>query len=135
MKYVVNNSFKNKINKLDDSIDDYFRETLQEVADTAVNLSPVDTGAYVTSFSYIVGAGRPRGKSSEGKPRNQDVYQMREEGYQNLMSDVNRINFDTMSGSLTLSNGSPHATDVEYGGERWRKSPYGVFGQLEDRYG
>ena len=35
-------------------------------------ITHVDTGAYITSFSYGVGAGRPRGKSSEGRPKGTD---------------------------------------------------------------
>ena len=99
---------------LEESIDDLFIETLQEVAVTATNSSPVSTGAFVTSWSYIVGAGRPRGKSSEGRPRVGELGAdtMREQGYQNLMGDVAKINFEKLGGSLTLSNGAPHADIV-----------------------
>jgi len=129
MKYIVNKSFHNKIKQLDDSMDDLFRETLEEVAVTATNMSPVSTGAFVTSFSYIVGAGRPRGKSSEGRPRVGELGKdtMREEGYQNLASDIARINFDKMSGSLTLSNGAPHSGIVDLN--------YNISGVLENLYG
>jgi len=129
MKYIVNNSFHNKIKQLDDNIDDLFRETLEEVAVTATSMSPVSTGAFVTSFSYIVGAGRPRGKSSEGRPRVGELGKdtMREEGYQNLTSDISRIDFEKMSGSLTLSNGAPHAGIVDFN--------YNISGVLENLYG
>ena len=115
MKYIVNKSFYNKIDKLEESIDDLFRETLEEVAVTATNISPVSTGAFVTSWSYIVGAGRPRGKSSEGRPRVGEfgADTMREQGYQNLMGDVAKINFEKLGGSLTLSNGAPHSEIVD----------------------
>ena len=115
MKYIVNKSFHNKIKQIEDNIDDLFRETLEEVAVTATNSSPVSTGAFVTSWSYIVGAGRPRGKSSEGRPRVGELGKdtMREEGYQNLSSDISKIDFEKMSGSLTLSNGAPHADIVD----------------------
>ena len=129
MKYVVNKSFHNKIDMLEESIDDLFRETLEEVAVTATSMSPVSTGAFVTSFSYIVGAGRPRGKSSEGRPRVGELGKdtMREEGYQNLTSDISRIDFEKMSGSLTLSNGAPHAGIVDFN--------YNISGVLENLYG
>ena len=115
MKYIVNKSFYNKIDQLEESIDDLFRETLEEVAVTATNISPVSTGAFVTSWSYIVGAGRPRGKSSEGRPRVGEfgADTMREQGYQNLMGDVAKINFEKLGGSLTLSNGAPHSEIVD----------------------
>jgi len=129
MKYIVNKSFYNKIDQLEESIDDLFRETLQEVAITATNGSPVSTGAFVTSWSYIVGAGRPRGKSSEGRPRvgQFGADTMREQGYQNLMGDVAKIDFEKMSGSLTLSNGAPHAEIVD--------SREGISVVLENLYG
>ncbi len=129
MKYVVNKSFHNKIKQLDDSMDDLFRDTLEEVAVTATNMSPVSTGAFVTSWSYIVGAGRPRGKSSEGRPRVGELGKdtMREEGYQNLSSDIAKIDFKKMSGSLTLSNGAPHANIVNFNEN--------ISGVLEVEYG
>ena len=52
---------------------------------------------------------------------------MREEGYQNLVSDISRINFEKMSGSLTLSNGAPHAGIVDFN--------YNISGVLENLYG
>jgi len=88
MKYIVNKSFHNKIKQLDDSMDDLFRETLEEVAVTATNMSPVSTGAFVTSFSYIVGAGRPRGKSSNNRPKGQNPETKRQDGLNNLTSDI-----------------------------------------------
>ena len=131
----VNPSYQNKIDSLELSIEEAIRDKLERIAKTAVNLSPVDTGAYVTSFSYSVGAGRPRGKSSDNKPKDQNVGSMRQEGLSNLMSDLNKITDLRSTTSITLRNGSPHAVDVENGGPSWRRSGYKVFAQIGNIYG
>ena len=131
----VNTPIKKKMRKIDDLIEDGVKERLQSIARTAVKLSPVDTGAYVTSFSYTVGAGRPRGKSSDNKPKGQNPEAKRQEGLNNLNSDIAKItDFDTKS-TIVFTNGSPHARDVENGGPKWRKAGYKVFAQIRNIYG
>ena len=120
------------INKL---VEEKLKLRLLEIAKTAVNLSPVDTGAYITSFSYAVGPGRPRGKSSKNKATGQSKQQMEEEGFDGLKSDVNRITDLTNTAAISLRNNSPHALDVEYG-ENWFKTDgYFVFTKLRNIYG
>lgn len=131
----VNPSYQNKIDSLELSIEEAIRDKLERIANTAVNLSPVDTGSYVTSFSFSVGAGRPRGKSSDNKPKDQNVGSMRQEGLSNLISDLNKITDLRSTTSITLRNGSPHATDVENGGPSWIRSGYKVFAQIGNIYG
>ena len=131
----VNTPISKKMRKIDDLIEDGVKERLQSIARTAVKLSPVDTGAYVTSFSYSVGAGRPRGKSSDNKPKGQNPEAKRQEGLNNLNSDIAKItDFDTKS-TIVFTNGSPHARDVEHGGPKWRKAGYKVFAQIRNIYG
>jgi hypothetical protein len=78
----VNSSFYNKLKHLDDTVLDTVKGRLEDIARAAVDYSPVDTGAYVTSFSYTIGSGRPRGKSSDNKPRganpNEGITHLRE---------------------------------------------------------
>jgi hypothetical protein len=131
----VSKSFYKKIKRAEDLIEYKVKDILTEIADTAVTISPVDTGAYVTSFSFTTGSGRPRGKSSEGRPRKQDESQMKSEGFNNLMSDIDRITDFKEVQYISLTNASPHASDVEYGGPKWKTCGYGVFAELEDRYG
>lgn len=131
----VNTPISKKMRKIDDLIEDGVKERLHSIARTAVKLSPVDTGAYVTSFSYSVGAGRPRGKSSDNKPKGQNPEAKRQEGLNNLNSDIAKItDFDTKS-TIVFTNGSPHARDVEHGGPKWRKAGYKVFAQIRNIYG
>ncbi len=130
----VNSSFYKKMEILDEYIEEYVSDQLVDIAQTAVNLSPVDTGAYVTSFSYSTGAGRPRGKSSDNKPKDQNPQAMRQEGLSNLISDINKVDLKNTT-SITLRNASPHASDVENGGPTWRRAGYKVFAQIRDIYG
>ncbi len=130
----VNSSFYKKMEILDEYIEEYVSDQLVDIAQTAVNLSPVDTGAYVTSFSYSTGAGRPRGKSSDNKPKDQNPQAMRQEGLSNLISDINKVDLKNTT-SITLRNASPHASDVENGGPSWRRAGYKVFAQIRNIYG
>ncbi len=88
----------------------------------------VDTGAYITSFSFITGRGRPRGKSSRGKPRRQDPERMGAIGLDQLMSDIRKVDLKNTT-SIVLNNGAPHADIVEY------KHGLLVFSKLRNKYG
>ena len=133
-KFTVNSSFQKKIDDIQIKVLGGVKEKLEDIAQTAVNLSPVDTGAYVTSFSYTVGAGRPRGKDSANLPTGASDQGKKQEGYDNLLQDITKIKKTEDLNSIQLRNGSPHADDVEYG-EEWRRDGYFVFAKLRDIYG
>ena len=131
----VGSSFENKLKQLDALALGGVKEKLEDIARTAVDYSPVETGAYVTSFSYTIGAGRPRGKSSTNLPKGASLENERETGYANLVKDISRIKSIEDLDNIQLRNGSPHAYDVEYG-ENWSKTDgYFVFTKLENIYG
>ena len=133
----INASFDKKVKSLGDQVLVGFKDQLTDIARTAVELSPVDTGAYVTSFSYTVGSGRPRGKSSANKPKQQDKQSKRDEGFNNLMQDIARGDSNGKLGGseeVQLRNRSPHAEDVETG-ENWKRQGYFVFAQIRNIYG
>ena len=127
-------SLQRKIDGLKALAEQQVERKLVDMAQTAVDLSPVDTGAYVTSFSFSTGAGRPRGKSSKGKPR-ANPQAARSEGLSNLIKDLERIPSLLDTTSIVLRNNSPHAVAVEYGGRGWKTSPYFVFTKLRNIYG
>lgn len=139
MKEVLN--LEKTISKLHDKVDMAVelavKDRLEDIAVSTINLSlpTVDTGAYITSFSYNVGAGRPRGKTSEGRPKEADPQTMASEGLNNLLNDINSIQDFNYKDTIVLRNGSPHAQDVESGGPRWRRVGYKVFAQIRDIYG
>ena len=126
-------SLQRKIDGLKAIAEQQVERKLVDIAQTAVNLSPVYTGAYVTSFSFSTGAGRPRGKSSKNKPKGNDRA-MRQKGMDNLMEDISKIPSLLDTTSIVLRNNSPHANDVERG-EGWPKTNgYFVFTQLKRKY-
>ena len=127
-------SLQKKIDGLKALAEKQVERKLVDMAQTAVDLSPVDTGAYVTSFSFSTGAGRPRGKSSKGKPK-ANAQAARSEGLSSLIKDLEKIPSLLDTTSIVLRNNSPHAVAVEYGGRGWKTSPYFVFTKLRNIYG
>lgn len=128
---------------IDDALEDAARAFFTNIARDAIEFSKlgsnpnskgvgkgggVDTGAYITSFSFITGRGRPRGKSSKGRPRKQDPNKMGAIGLEQLMSDLQRVDFKNTT-SIVLNNGAPHAPYVE------NKHGLLVFSKLRNKYG
>lgn len=126
---------KERLESIDKLMGEKLKLKLLEIAQEAVELSPVDTGAYVTSFSYSVGVGRPRGKSSDNRAKNQGKQEMQREGFDALKSDVNKVTDLTNVGAISLRNSSPHALDVEYGESWFKTKGYFVFTKLRNIYG
>ncbi|MDG1315607.1 MAG: hypothetical protein P8P29_08815 [Flavobacteriaceae bacterium] len=130
----VNSSLKNKLKSLEDTVENKLDTELRDIAVSAVGWSPVDTGSYVTSFSYSLTQPFLRSVNSEGKPKGQSRGTFVDRGLSDLMSDLNSIDLMSSS-SIILSNGSPHATDVETG-SGWRNTNgYLVFGKIRREYG
>jgi hypothetical protein len=131
----INSSFNQKMDKLDETVENAVYNKLFDIAQTTVELSPVDTGAYVTSHSFQTNtSSRGRGKSSRNKPRKQNEQAMRQEGLNNLVQDINTLDLSSTE-KITLRNDSPHARAVEYGGPNWKIQPYGVYTQVRNIYG
>lgn len=125
--------------RLNDLAEEKIEERLEDLADYATRISPVDTGAYVTSFSIKrVGASGGRSRSSENKPRNQNPETKKQEAYGQLLTDIEALNISDMieNGNvrITLRNRSPHARDVE-DGANWRSSGYHVFARIRRKFG
>lgn len=123
--FKVNSSFYKKVKGLEVEVLGGVKERLEDIAVYTTSISPVKTGAYVTSFSYTVGAGRPRGKSSDNR-QNSDRETEITEGLSNLMSDISKIKSIDDLDIIQLRNGSPHAVDVE--------NKHNVFLRTKDRY-
>lgn len=134
MKITLNPNFAKKLDSLEEDLTERMKISTIMMANDTINWSRpfVDTGAFITSWSVTSGGrGRPRGKSSHGKPRlkgNPSAQQAKaEEGRSNLMSDISRIDFDTAT-RITLRNGAPHAVYVD------AKHPH-VKAKLRNKYG
>ena len=131
----INSSFNQKMDKLDETVENAVYNKLIDIAQTTVELSPVDTGAYVTSHSFQTNtSSRGRGKSSRNKPRKQNKQAMRQDGLNNLVQDINALDLSSTE-KITLRNDSPHAQVVENGGPNWKVQPYKVYTQVRNIYG
>tara|TARA_R110000796_G_scaffold24907_4_gene70686 strand:- start:404 stop:811 length:408 start_codon:yes stop_codon:yes gene_type:complete len=131
--FKVNQSVLNsEFDKIRDWADMQAKDLAEDIADSAITFSTpfVDTGAYITSFSFSTGAGRPRGKSSSRKQRNQPPAQKANEGRALLAADLSKINFEEVS-IVTLRNGAPHGSSENWGVERNHR----VFERLRIKYG
>ena len=135
----VQATFSRLKGRLNDLAEEAIEERLEDLADYATRISPVDTGAYVTSFSIKrsnVGGGRRR--TSENKPRNQNPEAKKQEAYGQLLTDIEALNISDMleqgNVRISLRNRSPHARDVE-DGANWRSSGYHVFQRIRNKFG
>ena len=136
----IQSTFAGIKNDLYNAVEGEIEDRLEDMADYAVRISPVDTGAYVNSFSIKrAGQGGGRMKTSEGKPQNQSPEAVREDSYSNLLGDIQILNISDMvekgDTRFTLRNRAPHAVDVENGGPNWRTSGYHVFSRIRNKFG
>ena len=133
MKAKVNPSLQKKMAMLGQKAEEKVKDQLIEIAQFATTRSPVDTGAYVTSFSMKPSYSSGRGITSNNKPRRQNPQAKRQEGLAQLLSDIETLK-PLENPLVVLSNGSPHARQVETG-EGWNQTPgYAVFAQVRDRF-
>ena len=131
----INNSFFAGLDLMKETLEDGIKDELTDLAAEYVAISPVDTGAYVTSGSFVPkGSGGGRRRSSDNKPTGQNKQEMRDIAFSQLMSDLAKMDLTDLSG-VTLRNRSPHSNNVEDGGPNWRSSGKGVFRKLRKRYG
>lgn len=112
VKIQMNTSLEDKLKELDEQIEEDKRQAVRDRAVTALKYSfPfVDTGAYMTSWSVSTGRGRPRGKSSRGRPK-MDASAAFQESLQNIDTDIAKL--DMSKEEFTLRNGAPHEPYVE----------------------
>lgn len=106
-------SVSGKITKAEELLEEFVKRELRKVADSLVDKSPVDTGAYVTSHSFQPTGGRGgRSRSSDNKPRQQDPTVKKEEARAQLYSDINTAEVSSSRMGI-FRNRAPHATKVE----------------------
>ena len=133
MKARVNRgSLEKKMDMLRGKAEEAVKDELRDIAEFAVISSPVDTGAFATSWSLKSSYSSGRSRSSKGKPRNQSVEVKQQEGLSQINSDIESVRIfegPEVGGSplFVISNGAPHAPSVE------RK--YEIFRRLRNRYG
>lgn len=126
----INQSFFNKLSKIEEIAGDKVEEKLLSLGSYAVQISPVDSGAYIESMSFRpVGSGGGRMRSSENRPSlpsgvKQDA---KEEAKAELANDLVAFKKDIIEkGGAVLRNRAPHANEVE--------DMYDVFRRTKGRF-
>jgi hypothetical protein len=91
------------------------RQRLMQIAESLTDLSPVWSGAYVTSHSFVPkGSGGGRMRKSREDMGPVDPWQKRDEALKQLFGDINSVDFMATGGGV-FRNRSPHARGVEDG--------------------
>tara|TARA_R110002126_G_scaffold235567_1_gene379305 strand:+ start:1258 stop:1674 length:417 start_codon:yes stop_codon:yes gene_type:complete len=126
-------------NKIETKSAEAIEERLGDIADYAVMISPVSTGAYVNSFSIgKAGFGGGRVQSSANKPMYQDEGFMKQQALDNLYGDIDRLavkqGLEDGNARFTLRNRSEHATNVENGTGWTRTKAYEVFRKVKGNF-
>lgn len=132
----VNNSTYKKLQSLEEYAGQELEDKLYAIANDAVRtaltstsnkgkIGAVDSGAYLESFSFALGPGRPRRRVYKGS---QKSFNPEQTALQNLLFDIKKV--DLMSSTrITLRNGSPYARKVEY------NYGYRIFAKLRRKHG
>ena len=126
-------------NKIETKSAEAIEERLGDIADYAVMISPVSTGAYVNSFSIgKAGFGGGRVQSSANKPMYQDEGFMKQQALDNLYGDIDRLavkqGLEDGNARFTLRNRSEHAINVEDGIGWTRTEAYHVFKKVKRNF-
>lgn len=119
-------SIKAKLNKALEDLGDEGKDYLKDIADTMSVRTPVDTGAFASSYS-VVGAGSraTRSVASAGRPRNQDLGSFQALARETMHSDIDGLDI-LKSGRVQFKNGAPHAPEVN--------EKYQIFAVAKDKY-
>ena len=123
----ISPSFQAKMTKLEELYGDKIEDKLVRFANDAIEISPVDTGAFVESWSLVpIGSGPNRRISSEGKP-SKDYTLAKSDARTNVARDAARLKDRIIKdGGAALRNGAPHAKEVD--------KKYQTVGRVRDRF-
>lgn len=141
-KSVFTSSYDKKMDDLEEKLAEGVAEKLDVLASNATTVSgrstyPLDTGAYVNSFSFTKNnESAKRSVSSDTLSTGQFT---QEEGYQKLKADIASLaTVESLKETqqVNLINAAPHSVSVERGSQvdpRWNSPGYFVFATLRDR--
>jgi hypothetical protein len=129
----INPSLQQKLAAAQFKAEGLLKEKLEAIADYTVSISPVDTGAYIESFSILpAGSSGGRMKNSETSARKSRSVKNNTASRQdfvtkateNLLTDINALDLKTTD-RVVLRNRATHAQDVE---EKWG---YHIFARVK----
>lgn len=122
----INQSFYKKMDQLENQVREKVWSKGEEVVSYAAAISPVQTGAFIESFSVVPrGAGGGRSRTSNNKPILADKAGKKQEEAARLRAEVRAVDPLEENG-FTLRNRAPHASAVE--------AKHAVFLRTKDRF-
>lgn len=138
MQATVAKSFFKKLELLEQKTEQMIKDKASEIITDAVDLSPVDSGAFVESWQINPrGQTASRARSSAGRPSLPEGSKQpkREEEKARLNARVASFDMDDLSG-FTLTNRAPHISQIN-SNDRLRTglSPSEIQAVLRDRHG
>ena len=127
--------------ELEEAKSDEFKKVLEDVADYVCyevdarddySGSPVDTGAYVQSHSFVeTGSGGGRVRTSRRKSKGQDIMTNQDIARMQLQDDIEDLSAQRVD-RASLVNRSPHAEYVENGNDKY--AGYMVYAKTQARF-
>ena len=119
--------FQQKMEKLEELYGDKIEEKLVNLGRYAVEISPVDTGAFVESWSLRpIGSGGGRSRTSNNKPP-KDPVAAKEDARRLIEGDAVTYREQIIDrGGAVLTNRAPHAKEVDM--------KYQTVGRVRDRF-
>ena len=134
----ISPSLQRKLDLINETIDEAVEFKLTDIAQDIVRLSPVDTGAFVNSWSFKDNPSIGRRKSSARKPRQQDNARESGKALNNLANDIKLVfgegssggprgDLEVTAGTYYFTNGASHANKVEL--------RYGINAQIRNIHG
>lgn len=138
MQVTVAKSFFSKIKLLEEKVEVGIKKKASEIVDDAVDLSPVDTGAFVESWQINPRGDRSRrARSSENRPRLPEAskQQKRDQEKARLNSRVASFEMKSLDG-FTVTNTAPHNDGIEENPRiRTGLKPSEIQAYLRDKHG
>lgn len=115
MQVTVARSFFKKMDLMDDLVEKVVKDKASEIVTDAVDLSPVDTGAFVESWQINPrGERSARSRTSTGRPSLSEGAKpaKREEEKARLLGRVDSFDVEQLTG-FTITNRAPHIEFIE----------------------
>jgi hypothetical protein len=117
-------SLRQVLKSVENRVDQTVKVFLEDFSKKATDISPVDTGAYVTSHSIRTTRGAGRSRSSKDRPKGQDVGAKQAESLKQLKDDIAILPKNPEK--IFFTNQAPHARAVE------NNPKYGTFAILRN---
>jgi hypothetical protein len=125
----ISRKLEQVIKLIENDLTNVRNDFLSSMGNALIDISPVDTGAYISSHSIVQTKGAGRARTSRNKPTGINPAAAAESARANIASDIASLPEDTTT--VFMNNGSPHAQAVEHGGGGWKRPGYQVYTRVK----